>query len=279
MSGEAAEQSLAGRTAVITGAGSGMGREVALAYAAVGASVVLCSNAPTQIEAVQRECASLGAAAFAIPVDVSSERAVTQLFADLATQVGDFHILVNAAGIDVGGGPNEVRVEALEFKRWRAVIDTNLSGVFLMTKAAIAGLRRSGAGSIINFSSGTVRFPEPGLSAYTSSKFAVEGFTKVLAQELASDGIRVNCLQPGGLVDTALIPSWYSPDERPSWHRPSVIRSSAVYLASDESRWITGRSLVATYWNKEHDIVDCPCATCNTRDCALAIEWRGVTAL
>ena len=100
-----------------------------------------------------------------------------------------------------------------------------------------------------------------------------------MALELWDVGIRVNCLQPGGPVDTALIPPDFPEELRAALHRPSVIRSCAAWLMGEDARMMTGRSFVASEWNKERGIVDCPCDTCTTAGPTLAVEWRGVVGL
>jgi 3-oxoacyl-[acyl-carrier protein] reductase len=256
---------LTAQAAIVTGGGSGMGREIALEYAERGLSVVVSSNVPENDEAVAAECRAAGGRAVAQPADVTDEAAVEALVARCVAEFGGVDVLVAAAGTDIVDvpGPRDRYLDRLSAEQWRRVIDVNLTGVFLCVRAVLPRMV-DGGGSIMSFSSGTVRFPPPGLSAYVSTKFALEGFTKVVAQEVAEHGIRVNAIQPGGITDTDFLPAWIPPEERTDWHQPSVIRALAAYLASDESRFVTGRSLVATDWNKERGIVLCPCSRCTT---------------
>jgi 3-oxoacyl-[acyl-carrier protein] reductase len=257
---------LNGRAAIVTGGGSGMGREIALEYSEQGLSVIVSSNVPENDEAVAAECRATGAAAIAQPADVTDEAAVDTLVARCMAEFGRVDVLVAAAGTDITDvpGPRDRYADRLTAEQWRRVVDVNLTGVFLCVRAVLPHMVEGGGGSIMSFSSGTVRFPPPGLSAYVSTKFALEGFTKVVAQELEEHGIRVNAIQPGGITDTDFLPAWIPAEERLDWHRPSVIRALAAYLAGDESRFVTGRSLIACDWNKERGIVLCPCSLCTT---------------
>jgi NAD(P)-dependent dehydrogenase (short-subunit alcohol dehydrogenase family) len=226
-------------------------------------------------------CRNAGGSAIAATADVRRERDVKALVERCLETFGAPHVLVAAAGVDVRDtSTHESRyTHRLTLEQWQTVIDVNLTGTFLCVREVLPHMIGLGFGSIVTFSSGTVRFPLPGLAPYTSTKFGLEGFTKVLAQEVAEHGVRVNAIQPGGPTDTDFFPTFVDDDRRAQMHRPSVIRGLAVYIASDESRFITGRSLVATEWNKERNLVLCPCTICTTPNPRLAVEWRGVTAL
>lgn len=273
---------LNGKVAIVTGGGSGIGREICLEYAARGATVVVASNQPDEIANVAAQCRDAGGTAITSATDVTDEAAVNAMVASTADGPGPPDILVNAAAISQAAiAPERTKrtFEALTWEQWDRLLDVNLGGTVRCMLAVLPFMKDQGSGSIINFTSGTVRFPLAGISAYTTSKYAVEGLTKATAIEFEPYGIRVNCLQPGGATDTALIPDDFPADLRAGIHQPSVIRSSAVWLASDESRMMTGRSFVAMEWNKERGIVDCPCVQCATRVTTLALEWRGAVAL
>jgi 3-oxoacyl-[acyl-carrier protein] reductase len=272
---------LAGKVAIVTGGGSGMGREIALEYAACGAVVVVASDVAAHDEAVAEECVGFGGSAVAVPTDVRDAGAVRALVAHCLEAFGRVDVLVAAAGLDVreARSPEERHVRVLALEQWRRVIDVNLTGTFLCAREVLPPMIERGGGSIVTFSSGTVRFPLPGIGPYVSSKFGIEGLTKVLALEVVEHGLRVNAIQPGGTTDTDFFPAFVDEKQRARMHRPAVVRALAAYLAHDESRYVTGRSLVATEWNKERGIVLCPCAICTTTNPRLAVEWRGLTAL
>ena len=103
----------------------------------------------------------------------------------------------------------------------------------------------------------------PGLGPYIASKFGVEGLTKVLALECAEHGVRANAMQPGGPTDTGLFPPWVTAAQRAEMHRPAIVRALAAYLASDESRVVSGESLLAIDWNRERGIELCFCPACS----------------
>ncbi len=273
---------LTGTTAIVTGGGSGMGREICLELAGRGAAVVVSSNVEEQIDAVAGACRQAGGTAMAITADVTDDAQVEALVSGAVAEYGAVDVLFNNAGIGqhvIAPDPARRRFQDLDIDRWNRLMDVNVAGVVRTMLAVIPVMEAAGGGSIVNLTSGTVRFPVAGISAYTTSKFAVEGITKVAALDLEAARIRVNCLQPGGPVDTALIPDDYPPAAREALHRPSVIRSCAAWLASSESQMMTGRSFVAVEWNKERAIVDCPCNRCTTIDTRLAPEWRGIAAL
>ncbi len=255
---------LEGKTAVVTGAGSGLGREIALEYALQGANVVVSSNVPEQDAAVAAECVEAGGTAIAVTADVRSETEIQALVARAVSEFGGLDICVAAAGMDVRqtGDREDRHARNLSLDHWNTVIQTNLTGTFLTAREALRHMVDAGSGSIATFSSGTVRFPKPGLAAYASTKFAIEGLTKVLAQEAEPFGVRVNAIQPGGMTDTGFFPEWTTGEERAAMHQPSVIRALAVFVASDESSAVNGESLIAADWNRERGLVLCPCSAC-----------------
>lgn len=254
---------LTGKTAIVTGGGSGLGREVALEYAAQGAAVVVASNAREQNEAVVAEA---GDRALAVTVDVRSEAEVRTLVERALEALGAVDVLVAAAGLDVRDSRKreDRHLRYVTLEQWRTVIEVNLTGTFLCIREVLPHMIERGGGSIITFTSGTVRNPAPGLAGYVSSKAAIEGLTRVVALEVAQHGIRVNALQPGGPTDTPFFGASVTAEERSRMHRPSVIRACAAYLASDESRDVTGQSLVATDWNRRRGLRLCSCPECAT---------------
>jgi NAD(P)-dependent dehydrogenase (short-subunit alcohol dehydrogenase family) len=164
--------------ALVTGAGSGIGRAVALALAKVGYSVVLAGRRLPQLEQVAREA---GSGAIGVTVDVTDSASVEALFARIAKEFGRLDLLFNNAGISAPPAP----LEDLPLEQWRSVVDTNLTGAFLCTKAAFRLMKtqRPRGGRIINNGSVSATAPRPRLVAYTASKHAVTGLTKATSLE------------------------------------------------------------------------------------------------
>jgi NAD(P)-dependent dehydrogenase (short-subunit alcohol dehydrogenase family) len=181
---------------IVTGGGRGIGRAIALGFAAPGSTVGIASRTRAQLEATATAIESRGARAIVLPMDITDERAVQHAFDDLKALTPIVDILVNNAGIG-GGQP----VDKTEPAAWRRIVDTNVWGTFLVSRQALSML---GDGSrIINISSVLGRFGVPGYTAYCASKHAVIGFTRALALELASRRITVNAICPGW-VDTEM---------------------------------------------------------------------------
>ena len=201
--------SLSDKTIIITGGGSGLGREMRLEMAGAGASVVVASRNLAEVEAVAAECRQAGGAALAVRADVTDADQVAEMVEQTVVAYGGVDVLVNNAGIGQGQiapDPDKRRFMDLTTDQWNMIMDVNLMGTVRCSQAVIPLMLQQGGGAIINLTSGTVRFPLAGISAYTTSKWAIEGLTKLMALELEGDHIRVNCVQPGGPVDTALIP-------------------------------------------------------------------------
>ncbi|MGE0736998.1 MAG: glucose 1-dehydrogenase [Alphaproteobacteria bacterium] len=242
---------LIGKTAIITGAGSGMGQATALLFAAEGAKVVLTDIDQKAVEAV---AAQIGAAARAIHHDVADERG-WQTVMDMARRAfGGLHILVNNAGSAIEGTP-----ESTTISDWRRVHAVNVEGVFLGTRAAIPLLRESGGGSIVNIASRAAIRAAPGhLAAYGASKGAVREFTMTVAIYCARAGynIRCNSINPGA-IDTPLLRASFANADDPAERermivgrtplnrmgRPIDIAYAALYLGSDEADYVTGSEI------------------------------------
>ena len=182
------------RTIVVTGGGRGIGRAIALSFAEPGATIVITSRTESQLQQTAEDIKAKGAEAFVIPMDVSDEASVAHGFGSLHGRVTAVDVLVNNAG--VGGG--EV-VQGSDVARWRQTIDTNLTGMYLVTRQVLPLM--AGQGRIVNLSSVLGRFGVPGYTAYCASKHGVIGFTRALALELVKRRITANALCPGW-VDT-----------------------------------------------------------------------------
>ncbi len=243
---------LQGKVAIVTGAGGGLGYEIALALASEGARLVLVDinwlNARKTAQAVKDQ----GGTAMVLRADITRERDVQRLTQRALDRFGAIDILVNNAGIGFGRGDGWGAVKDLTAKEWRHVLEVNLTGAFLCSKGVIPAMTGQKSGSIINISSGMGKKGNANFAAYSASKFGIEALTQVLAQELAADGVRVNALAPGDRLATPPVLARVG-DARGITH-PSVIRSAIVYLASGDSASVSGQSVSAMTWNAEHGI-------------------------
>jgi NAD(P)-dependent dehydrogenase (short-subunit alcohol dehydrogenase family) len=244
------------RVAIVTGAGSGIGREIALLFARQGAQVVIADRDTAAAEVVAGEIAAAGGAGVAQALDVAVESQVTDVIAGVARRFGRLDILVNNAGISHVGNILETSAED-----WDRVMSVNARGVFLCTKVGVAQMlsQEPRGGSIVNIASvaGMIavdrRFP------YSASKGAVISITRSVAIDFATTGIRVNAICPG-TVHTPFVEGYLArnfPDNadevRQQLHarqpigrmgRPDEIATAALYLASDEAAFVTGSCLV-----------------------------------
>ena len=240
---------LDGKVAVITGAGGGMGREAAILFAEEGASVCV---ADVDGRAAEETVGLCPGEAFALAVDVADEEQVASMYARTAERFGGVDVLYNNAGISPGDDASvlETSVEA-----WQRVQDVNTKGVFLCCKHGIPHLLGRGGGSVINVAS-FVALVGAATSqiSYTASKGAVLSMSRELAVQFARQGVRVNALCPGP-VETPLLLSIYGDDpaalERRRIHwptgrlaRPREIVNAALFLASDESSYVTGSTFL-----------------------------------
>jgi meso-butanediol dehydrogenase / (S,S)-butanediol dehydrogenase / diacetyl reductase len=239
---------LSGKSAIITGGGTGIGRACALMFAQEGAKVTIAARRREKLDAVASEIAQAGGEALAVECDVTDEASVARAVQMAEERFGKINVVVNNAGQVHVGSVEETAVE-----QWRAILDANLTGTFLVSRAALAPLRRAGGGSIVNVGSylGLVALPQR--AAYCSAKGGVTLLTKAMALDHARDGIRVNCICPA-IVETEMALSGIARASDPAAYRraresqlplgrigkPEDIANLAVFLASDESSWMTG---------------------------------------
>jgi 3-oxoacyl-[acyl-carrier protein] reductase len=184
---------LDGQVALVTGAGKGIGRATALAFAQAGADVVACARTQADVDSLAAEVRALGRKALAVSCDVADETAVKAMLARTLDTFGRVDILVNNAGI--GGG--STKLIDFDMAVWDAVIATNLRGTALCTKYALVPMTAKKRGCIINISSTWGRTAGRGKPAYIATKWGIIGLTQAVALEAAQDGIRVNCVVPG----------------------------------------------------------------------------------
>ncbi|CAA9481486.1 MAG: Oxidoreductase, short-chain dehydrogenase/reductase family [uncultured Rubrobacteraceae bacterium] len=226
------------KVALITGASQGLGRALALAYAKEGASLVVNSRSEEGIRPVAGEVEGLGAEVIAVAADVSKGEDARRLVEEAVGRFGGIDVLVNNAGVL---GPR-VAIEEYPEEEWRRVIDANLTGPYLVSRAAIPHLRENG--SIINVVSGVSVEGRAEWGAYSVSKFGVEGLSQILAAELEGRGVRSNAVDPGGMRTDMRAAAY--PEEDPQTRiTPEENTAVFVYLASDESKGVTGRRFKA----------------------------------
>lgn len=237
--------SLQGRTALVTGASQGIGKACALALAQAGARVALAARSEGKLNEVAAEIASKGGAAAVFALDVASEESIKACAKAAMQHFGSVEILVNNAGITRD-------TLALRMKRadWDEVIQTNLTGTFLMTQALLSPMLKARWGRIISISSVVGETGQAGQANYAASKAGLIGLTKSLARELASRNITVNAVAPG-YIETAMT-AVLDEKQRASMlqgiplGRPGTdaeVAAAVRYLASEEAAYITGHVL------------------------------------
>ena len=237
----------AGRVALVTGAGQGMGRAVAERLAAGGARIVANDLNPDSARRTANALTNAGQDAIAAPGDVTDPAAVRAMFAAALERYGALHVLVNNAGILF-----PTPVEDIPLTEWNAVIGVNLTGTFLCSQQAIGPMRDAGWGRIVNFSSTAGKnISTVGGAHYTAAKAGVLGFTRHLAKEVAAYGITVNAVCPG-LIDTEMVRDVISPERADAYAgsfpisrlgQPGEVAELVAFLASDRAAYITGASL------------------------------------
>jgi NAD(P)-dependent dehydrogenase (short-subunit alcohol dehydrogenase family) len=240
------------KVALVTGSARGLGWEMIQAFAQEGARVAICDISQADVDGAAGKLGLPQGNVLGIEADVTSERNVIDLLGRTLEKFKRLDILVNNAGFAwPRGGPVNLELAETPLEVWLKVLGTNLTGTFLCSREALKIMRPHGSGSIINISSPQGKKGKLLRGPYCAAKFGVEGLTQVLALENAAYNVRVNCLDPGGIVATEAIKN--IPGNRGmKMLSPEIVRPCAVYLASDESKGITGRSFVAIDWNEEH---------------------------
>ena len=240
--------SLAGRVALVTGAGRGLGRSMALALAAAGADVVGMSRTAGEIETLAEEVRGLGRRAMAVRADSTVEAEVERAASRVMDELGGLDILVNNAGINIRKPVLELSPE-----EYRQVLSTNLEGYFLCARAAGRIMVERGRGKVINISSIMGRVALANQAAYASSKGAIEQLTKVLAIEWAPHNVQVNAIGPT-YFETDLTRPLFEDEERHDfitsrtpmgrWGQPHELAGAVIFLASAASDYVTGHTLM-----------------------------------
>ena len=241
-----------GKVAVITGAAHGIGLAYARRLAAEGANVVIADLDGSAAKAVAEELSASGPKALGIECDVSDEASLQAMVGETVDAFGRLDVLINNASMFSVVPMSRVGFEEIEREEWAKMMDVNVAGTWLATKAVVPEMRKNGYGKIVNISSAVVFKGVPMRVHYVASKAAVIGLTRTLARELGPDGITVNCIAPGTTL------SEENPSEEVIAMRSKKVGERAIsrlqlpedlvgamaFLASEDSDFVTGQTLV-----------------------------------
>jgi NAD(P)-dependent dehydrogenase (short-subunit alcohol dehydrogenase family) len=250
---------LADRIAIVTGAAKGMGRDICLALAREGAHLALAAREPGPLEALARAVEALGRRALVAPTDVTDEIQVERLVARAQEAFGHIDVLVNGAGVT---GPIETPVWEIKADEFDAVLAANVRGTFLPTKHVLPGMIAQRSGKIVNISGTSGLRGYKNRAAYSSSKWALRGFTRTVALEVGPYNINVNALHPGIVGGDRMDKLCREKARKRGWTPEQVhaeyvnemalrrvtagqdIANAVLFLVSDDSRNMTGQSVV-----------------------------------
>ena len=250
---------LADRVAVVTGAGRGIGRLIALGLAGEGAFVVAASRTVDELDELVREIRAIGREAESVRADVSSVHDVTSLADHVRARHGRLHVLVNNAALrmdHIGAGPAypyRMPLVDVPVEQWDRMMATNVRGPFLMCKLLAPLLFSAHGSSVINVSAGAGVRGQAGRAPYSASKFALEGLTQALAEEWHDAGVAVNSLEPGGSVLTDDVKAeLVAEGTTHRFLRPEVMVPPALFLASQDASGVSGQHVNALEWCVDH---------------------------
>jgi len=232
---------LSGKTALVTGASKGIGRAIALAYAAKGANVALVARSEDALNVLAAQIGELAREALPIAADLGDEAEIKRVAATVLERFNRVDILVNNAGII------HPMIDLVDFDPglWRRVIDVNLIGPALLTGAVLPSMIERGSGTVINVSSIGGRKGSAGRTAYRAAKSALINLTESVAAEAKPHGINVNCICPGPVDTEGFREAYPERSSSLTLMRPEEIAEIAVFLASDASSAITGTAIDA----------------------------------
>lgn len=235
-----------GQVVVVTGAGRGIGRSIALSFAKEGADVVCISRTQANSDKVAEEIRQMGRKAWAFGTDVADSAAVNEMCAAVLKEAGKIDVLVNNAGVT-----RDNLFMRMSEEEWDTVINTNLKGAYLLCKSFIRSFIKQRSGRIINIASIVGLTGNAGQCNYAASKAALVGFTKSLAREVASRSITVNAIAPGfietdmtGALSENVKEAFLKEIPMNQIGKPEDIAGAALFLASTDARYITGHVLV-----------------------------------
>ncbi len=193
------DNSMRERVAIVTGASNGIGKGIAEAFAAAGAKTVLVARSADKLTALQRSLEASGASALPVPCDVTSERDVARLFAEVRDKFGRVDVVVNNAGVASGTAIDELTLDA-----WNDVVSINLTAVFLMCREAVKAMKAQTpqGGRIINMGSVSAKTPRPDSIAYTATKHAIQGMTHQLTMDGRKYGVVASIIHPGATLSS-----------------------------------------------------------------------------
>lgn len=241
--------SLKDRVVIITGAGQGIGRVFAKAFAKAGARVVIAEVNENKAAAVSEEIMKAGGEAFAVTTDIANDASIKEMIEVVEDEYGRIDVLVNNAGIF---STLEMRpFDQIPLDEWERVLRVNLTGPFLCARAVLPAMRRAKWGRIINIASGAVRLGRPNYLHYVASKAALAGMSLSMARELGADGITVNAILPGATF-TEIERKTVTPEQKerivamqciPRPEVPEDLVGAMLFLASDASAFVTGQSI------------------------------------
>lgn len=230
-----------GKVVIVTGAGRGIGRGIALAYASAGAHVILAEKVQSSGEETLNQIKHIGGKAEFIPTDVSVSEDIVSLVAQVEAKHGVIDILINNAGVSEWKSPYELKVE-----EWDRIMNTNLRSVFLCSREAAKVMRKRKKGSIVNIASTRAFMSEPHSEAYAATKGGILALTHALAASLAEDGIQVNAISPGW-IETGNYSQLRGIDHKQHFSgrvgKPEDIARACLFLTDDDNDFITGTNL------------------------------------
>jgi len=238
---------VSGKVVLITGSSRGLGFAFAKGFAEVGAKVVINGTSSRTVDPAVEQIEHAGGFARGYPFNVTDREAVERNVARIEEEVGPIAVLINNAGIQ-----RRTPLEQMTLKDWRAVIDTNLTGVFIVTTSVIPGMIARRHGAIINISSLNAEGARPTIAPYCSAKGGLEALTRSMATEWGKYNIRANAIAPGYFITDLTKPLADDPDfdawvkgnvPLGRWGDPSELLGAAIFLASEASSYITGRTI------------------------------------